>query len=250
MKERADLLLERWRKMAPNSKLVPTLTAIHQQRLAWEARGTGFANTVTADGAKTFEKKMLAVAALLKPMFKLENPPTRAFSIAYDVAMSLGLPADVSKRLNENMMKTPVRLSFPAHAAQILLLLPRWHSGPGDSENYITTLANKLGGEEGDRMYGLLMLYAANYYPSDEATGNYLDYDADRVFAGLVAYYQTPQPAYYFQLGLRVFAGEGRWDLYKKAMELRTERRIFQDDTTIKTLETHIQQEKKALPSK
>lgn len=55
---------------------------MHHRRLAWEARGSGFANTVTEAGAQEFKEKMLAVAALLKPIFQLENPPTRAYSIA------------------------------------------------------------------------------------------------------------------------------------------------------------------------
>ena len=250
MKERADLLLDRWRKVAPKSMFVPALTAIHQRRLAWEARGTGFANTVTAEGAKVFEQKMLAVAALLKPIFQLDHPPTRAYSIAYDVAMSLGLPTEVTKNLNASMMKTPIRSSTPAHAAVVLSLLPRWHGEPGDSERYITAIANKLGGDEGDCMYANLMLYAANYYPSDESASNYLEYDPKRVLKGLQVFYRMPQSAENFQRALKMFAGEERWDLYKQALELRTEERIFQDDTTIKTLEMHVEQEQRALGAK
>ncbi len=247
MNERADLLLDRWRKMAPKSMFVPTLAAIHQRRMAWDARGSGFADTVTEEGAKVFKERMLAVAALLKPIFQLEHPPTRAYSIAYDVAMSLSLPAEVTKNLNASMMKTPVRSSTPSHAAVVLSLLPRWHGSPGDSERYITAIANKLGGEEGDSMYASLMLFAANYYPADEPASNYLEYDVERVLRGLRVFYRLPHSAENFQRALRVFAGEERWDLYKQAMELRTEERIFQDDTTIKTLEMHLAQEKMAL---
>ncbi len=43
-----------------------------------------------------------------------------------------------------------------------------------------------------------------------------------------------------------MFASDEKWDLYKKALELRTELRIFQEETSIEKLKTHIEEEKKA----
>ena len=95
--------------------------------------------------------------------------------------MSLGLSLDVTKNLNALMLKTPVRFSIPAHAAVVLLRLPRWHGEPGDSERYITRIANELGGEEGDKMYASLMINVSKFYPAAEPASDHLDYDGERI---------------------------------------------------------------------
>lgn len=247
LKERHELLVKRWNDTAPNSLIAPILVAMLERDLAWEARGTGFANTVKEAGLDTFQNKMRRIAELIKPILESEDPSTRAYSLAYEVAMSLSLSLDVTKKFNAQMMRTTARTSMSAHAAVVLLLLPRWHGNPGDSERYIKGIARSLGGDEGDRMYMMLMLHAAKFYSSREPASQYLDYEPDRVLKGLRVYYQRPQSAVLLKRALNMFAIEERWDLYKQALEMGAERRVYLDEIEVANLQARLDQQKAAL---
>lgn len=230
---RGELLLKRWTQLAPESMMVPTLNAMYGRDKAWEARGTGFANRVTAAQFQEFEKGMQSASTFLKPMFNEKLPPTRAFNIAFDVGMSLSFPIEKTKQLANQMFGTPIRYSTPAHSAVALSLLPRWHGEPGDSERYVTNVANRVGGPHGDLMYAQLILYLCKYYPSNEPPSGYLEYDIERVADGLNEFYKRPRSETVMQLAMSVFAREGKLDLYKQAMQLCVDRKIFVGETSV-----------------
>ena len=227
---RADTLLSRWARLSPESLIVPTMQAIRERDLAWRARGDGFAATVTEAGAAEFRERMQKAIEYLKPVLKNQEPPTRAYSLAYDAAMSLGLSLEVTKSLNHNMMQTMVKYSPSAHAAVVLLLLPRWHGNPGDSEQYIIATADKLGGPTGDAMYAQLILFMEKFYPSAEPLSENVEYDAERLVRGLQAYYKQAHSAEYLQQALRALAKEEKWELVRELVKLQTEARIYVDD--------------------
>jgi len=47
--------IDEWEKQHPNSITTPVLRIDFLTRYAWQARGSGFANTVTEDGGLSFE---------------------------------------------------------------------------------------------------------------------------------------------------------------------------------------------------
>ncbi len=208
---RTDLLLARCAKLAPDSLIVQTMLALRERDMGWRARGDGFANTVTEAGAAEFEKRMLKAVELLRPVLKHPEPPTRAYALAYDCAMSLGMSLDIVRNLNRNMMLSSVKYSPSAHSAVVLLLMPRWHGNPGDSEAYINMIADKLGGEAGDSMYAQMVLFMDQFYSSKEPLIDNVEYDAERLVKGLKAYYKRPRSADYLQRALRVLAKEEKW---------------------------------------
>src|SRR5436190_19540063 len=53
--------------------------------------------------------------------------------------------------LDEAMKQEPTYQSFYDNAAYFLL--PRWHGEPGAWENFAATVADKIGGDDGDIVY-------------------------------------------------------------------------------------------------
>ncbi len=228
LQERGELLLRRWSERAPQSAVVAVLRGVYHHGLAWDARGSGFANTVGKTRFEIFNEQMRLCVQAIKPALEQEHPSTRAFMLVFDAAMSLNQPLETVKRFHSQMMETPAQWSPPAHTAVVLYLLPRWHGGPGDSERYISAVADRLGGDRGDAMYTHLMLYVAQFYPRNEPASNHLDIDLNRVLKGLsgAVGVTSPKPAVMRQ-AIELFQREQRDDLVEKAQQVAVEQRIY-----------------------
>ena len=232
LKARGARLLELWNERFPASQLIPLMIAQHQRDQAWRARGSGFADTVSNEGAEAFQNRMRQMADLLAPVIAAPDPPTRAYQLAFDALMSLSAQRSSAYRLANQMMQTRVRRSVTAHQAVALLLLPRWNGEPGDCERYLSDAADAIGGAEGDELYTQLVAYLAHYYPRSQPLTAHLQLDLDRSLRGLAAFYRQRHDPDLMEQMLSICAASQRWDLYRQAMEIRRQQRIYQTQQT------------------
>ena len=74
-----DTLLRDWLKARPDARLAKVLQAVRYVKAGWAARGSGFADSVTAEGAATFRANMEKAREIVMPLVDSDNCPTLAY---------------------------------------------------------------------------------------------------------------------------------------------------------------------------
>jgi hypothetical protein len=98
---------------------------------AWQARGSGFADTVTPEGFRLFEERLKEARGELDEALKLNPDSWLAHTDLINVARGLGLPREFMER----HFREAVRLCPGCHdawSARFEYLRPRWHGTPED----------------------------------------------------------------------------------------------------------------------
>lgn len=147
-----------WRAARPKSNLARLAAIQLWTDAAWEARGTGFANTITpAMEARVQE-------ALVRASKSLEVLPESAYysPLAFEVALEWGHLAGVGRSFLDSMFKDGTELFpnyLPLYRIRANSLLPRWYGEAGEWESMAKKRAGQLGGETGDIFYGRMVWF-------------------------------------------------------------------------------------------
>ncbi len=105
--------------------------AIGTTNYAWDARGSGYSNTVTEDGAKLFHERLLAAHAILETAW--ENDPTDALICAQMITINLGLNGE--RKIMERWWQRAMRAdphNPKATNNKMYYLEPKWHGSDED----------------------------------------------------------------------------------------------------------------------
>jgi hypothetical protein len=133
--------------ITPRVALADTLIAYAQK-----ARGNGWANSVTEDGARLFSQRLSQASQVLSDAARIKDKCPEYWSAIMTVAMGMGLDKTrYTSIFNHAITNYPDYQQFYATRAQYLL--PRWFGSEGEWENDLTISANKIGGEDGDMLY-------------------------------------------------------------------------------------------------
>jgi hypothetical protein len=123
-------LLEVWQREDPGYAgcLVRGQTLIEW---AWEARGTGWAFTVTPEGWRLFDARLRRARAELEEALRLNPSGWVAHASLLTVAMGLGLPrAYLEEHFHKAVGLRP--RYHGAYSGKLLYLKPRWHGTPAE----------------------------------------------------------------------------------------------------------------------
>jgi WD domain, G-beta repeat len=154
--------LAKWREEFPQSPTPLVVMAKVQIHHAWEARGSGFAYTVTEEGWELFRSRIAEAHRLLDDALKLGPQDGQAYARFLDVARAEGLPRDATQAiLDEGMKVDPTYMWMYTSMAEYLL--PRWHGEPGDVERFAAEIVERLPGDDGLDAYGHIA-YIINQY--------------------------------------------------------------------------------------
>lgn len=119
-----------WRQAYPKSDLARIASACTLKEAAWQARGGGYAHTVSEEGNNTFQARLEEADALLHEVTSLT--PWRV-AAQLPVSMGLNAPAPTYRELCEEALQADPEFRVPVMGAAYALL-PRWHGEPGDTE--------------------------------------------------------------------------------------------------------------------
>jgi hypothetical protein len=129
---------------------------------AWEARGRGWASSVTNDAWRLFGERITEARRILTAAETLG----RMCPVYYSTRLRVALVDGTSREQYEQFFSESVD-AFPTYPTfyfvKVNYLLPRWHGEPGEWEAFAANSADKVGGDEGD------MLYAQIVWSLDEA---------------------------------------------------------------------------------
>lgn len=144
--------LSAWQKAMPESPTANIMLGAGIVSWAWDARGSGFANTVSPEAWRTFEVRLKDARGVLEGAPESARRCPMWFASMHSVALGQGWNHYEYDQLYERAVaEEPGFLGHYANKAQYLL--PRWQGRPGDWERYATEAADRAGGDDGDAIY-------------------------------------------------------------------------------------------------
>lgn len=177
-------ILEKWRKAYPESATPLIALAEVHTKLAWKARGGGWAYTVTEEGWRGFYEHLNKAWSILIEAERFEAEDPELYACATTAAMGLGRdtislsdlflgklsgtkPATAMDRILEKGQSIDA-FYLPLYQARAVSLLPRWGGVPGELEAFAEAVAEKTKDRVGDGYYALLAATTYNYVGRDE----------------------------------------------------------------------------------
>jgi hypothetical protein len=157
----------------------------------WQARGTGFANTVTKRGANVFHQKITEAHVEMKKLMALDRPPPEAWMWLSEIAKGESWSEGECLEEAGRLMEISPRYLMP-HLCLTEKLLMRWGGEAHSCAMYAAWAGDKIGGPEGDALYAQLVARVAGYEDKDLLKGP-LQIDWDRAYKGCQALQDMPQ---------------------------------------------------------
>jgi hypothetical protein len=152
--------LQKWVKARPESITARVALAIAYTDYANDARGSGYASTVSKSGWKLSEERTAEARQILIDASTLTTKCPEWYVAMQMVSTNQGWSVTEARALFEEANKfEPEYYTYARDLASYLL--PKWSGGPKDTEKFVQEIADRTGGDKGDILY--FQVAAANY---------------------------------------------------------------------------------------
>lgn len=152
--------LRRWVRIRPQSVTARVALALAYLDYAHEARGSGYANTVSDSGWKLFKERTALAKRILKEASTLATKCPEWYVAMQMVSVNQGWSVTEARALFEEANK--FESEYYIYARDLAYyLLPKWSGDAGDTEAFVQEIADRIGGDKGDILY--FQVAAANY---------------------------------------------------------------------------------------
>jgi nitrous oxidase accessory protein NosD len=149
--------IRRWMVQYSNSYASKIAMAETYIGLGWECRGSGMANTVTADGWKDFRKYFECAWSILEDAEKHPDVNPAVHNRMMTLGMGLGLADDkMDEILERGAAMDPTY--YPLYYTRAWSLMPRWSGRRGLLEKLAERAAELTKETDGDALYANLVL--------------------------------------------------------------------------------------------
>lgn len=119
---------------------------------AWDARGSGWANTVDEKGWRLFKERLTTAQQVLESSSAISKTSPVWYETMQKVALGLSWPEPAYTSLfNEAIQLEPTYYPFYFNAAQYFL--PRWQGRPGDVAKFVDEAVYRTQRKEGQTLY-------------------------------------------------------------------------------------------------
>ncbi len=132
----AEEHLDAWVKARPQSALARLIRGRYRIHAAWQARGHGYADTVSAAAAVQFRRHLEDAREDFERARTLDPDEARAPAMLITVAMGLGWSEARTRELFEAAVAKDPRC-LRAHDGMVTYLLPRWHGSRDALERFV-----------------------------------------------------------------------------------------------------------------
>ena len=213
------VVFDEWATAWPESVMPYMGLARLYHNYAWDARGDGYAYTVTEEGWRDFHHYIaLAWDVFEEAEAAVQERDGQFYTFWADVATGqpraqtrgamyaplfeglrqlLSGPADPNQEIARIFREGADRFPgyLPLYRVRAFTLLPRWYGGPGDVEAFLREEADRLDGSMGDKIYALVTAYLSGRYVSNSEFMERHAFEWERVERGhraLLEDYPTP----------------------------------------------------------
>jgi Domain of unknown function (DUF4034) len=144
--------LQKWVKACPKSITARVALALAYVDYASDARGSGYANTVTETGWKLFGERTAEAKRILEEASKLPTKCPEWYVAMQMVSINEGWSVTEARALFEEASK--FEPEYYIYARDLAMyLLPKWSGEAGDTEKFVQEVADRIGGDKGDILY-------------------------------------------------------------------------------------------------
>ncbi len=181
--------LQRWITARPDSITPRVALAKAYLKFAWKARGNGYGDTVTQAEWEVFKQRLQLARETLEQAQSLSQKDPQWYRDMQTVALAQGWDRNQEDDLLQqaSSFEPGYFYFYNAHADY---LLPKWYGKRGDAEAFAQTVADRIGGPEGDFVYVRVALDLNCCKPKGQAPG--LSWDREKQgFAALEQLYGT-----------------------------------------------------------
>lgn len=151
-----------WEKERPDSIARRIALADMMVSYAWEARGTGYANTVTPEGWRLMRERLGTAAEVLEEARKKGPVDIYWYSTALMVGLGQGWEKTHFDQVVEDALKAEPAY-WHIQTERAYSLLPRWYGEEGDWQAYALEVAKDPAGL-GDEAYARIVMRLSRYY--------------------------------------------------------------------------------------
>ncbi len=156
--------LDAWKAAFPDSLTQPVARAEALVNYAWEARGGGYANTVTGEGWKLLAERLGQARGVLEEAAKLSVRDPHWYNVMQSVALGEGWDRDRSEALfAEAVVAEPTYYHY--YFSRTSAELPRWGGDPNAWIDFAEEAARKDDPDEG------LAIYTRIFWSHEGAVG-------------------------------------------------------------------------------
>jgi hypothetical protein len=152
--------LQKWVEARPESITARVALALAYLDYAHDARGSGYANTVSDSGWKLFEKRTAEAKRILEEASTLATKCPEWYVAMQMVSINQGWSVAEARALFEEANKFEPEYYIYARDLAYYLL-PKWSGDAGDTEKFVQETADRIGGDKGDILY--FQVAAADY---------------------------------------------------------------------------------------
>ncbi len=155
--------VDAWRRARPASPLPDVVLAHVMVNRAWQARGGGWASSVSDSGASEFDRNMRFAHEALDHAAGKGPRTLEWYFAAQRVAVGEGWSSeDAEKLFREAQAQDSTCESI--YAMRVNYLLPRWYGDEGEWETWLANAVAPLPREEADRIYARVCGYLGTYH--------------------------------------------------------------------------------------
>lgn len=168
--------LEAWKKQSPQSLTVRTALIKAYKDLAWDYRGSGFANSVSEQGLKQYRYYIELAYNELNETSKIDhNDPCFYLQSLCTLRSKNIVKKNVYGWVDEGTTLYPDFYKLYQQGA--FILLPRWHGVKGDTEEFAQWAYEKSKASAGPEMYARIVLLLKDIFNNELFTKVQISWD-------------------------------------------------------------------------
>ena len=174
--------LAEWRAAKPKSIAPLIIEAEALKCEGWEARGSGFSNTVTQTGWQKFGEKLEQALKVIEEAEQLDEKDTELYRTQIGIFMGIGRPMEEIEAARKKAAEIDPDC-YAVYEQEAVARLPRWGGGaPGEIAKWAGELCDNLK-RHGDEVYARIAMQLTRYAKNDVFAESHLDWD--RIKRGL-----------------------------------------------------------------
>ncbi|MCC9599501.1 hypothetical protein LOC67_02935 [Stieleria sp. JC731] len=220
----------------PSSDIAKCILANVYDSYAWDARGTGFAGSVSEHQWTVFRKYVAKAEGICAPLLNRPQPNSQVFRMALELARTNGKPLEEIVQLASRIRQSPYRADASLHHLVAVYLMPRWNGAPGMLESYMEKVAQTIGGEEGDAVYATVAQELSSMGGPNGPASLGFNWDLERLKSGTRASIRSRQNLDVLSHTLVVLANRGDINSLIELTRLGAERAMLAPSVSSSTL--------------
>jgi hypothetical protein len=141
-----------WASAMPESVTAQLALAESYVNYAWFARGSGYADSVTDEGWKSFQDRIEIANSILLKTARLKEKCPFWYEVMQHVALAQGWDKSLARELMEQAVQ--FEPDYYAYYREFAYYLePKWYGAKGEADAFAEEISNRVGGKEGAFLY-------------------------------------------------------------------------------------------------